>query len=274
MNLAFQKSIPTTILQDGVKATSVHPLFGLYPNIDDYDDKFNKFFCWGKLPQDYYLRSGIPKNKIVLTGSPIYDQIFNKIIEQKETNNILLATSGLSIFLNSSTIGYVRKYQDTIELICKTMKKYSEKNLIVKLHPFADEKFDIVSLVKRIDSKIQIFKNENIQDLISNSDLVISSYSTVILQSMVLGKPTMVYRFWDHDNEPSNLPFVDYGSSMNLDFLHLESQLQNFFTDKSIKEKLIHNSKKFLNDYLSFQGKSSENISSILNKFQKNSKMS
>jgi len=266
MDLAFQKSIPIMILQDGIRDTAEHPLLGPLPNIADHDDKFNKFFCWGKLPQDYYLRSGIPKNKIVLTGSPIYDEIFKKRIEQKETNNILLATSGLSIFLQNNTIGYVRKYRDTIELICKTMKKFPKKNLIVKLHPFANEEFDIASFVKEIDPKIQIFKNENIQDLISNSDLVISGYSTVILQSMVLGKPTMVYRLWG-DYEPSNLPFVGSNSSMNLDYSHLESQLQNFFTDKSIKEELIHNSKKFLNNYLSFQGKSSENITSILNEF-------
>lgn len=264
MNLASQKNIHISAFQDGVKATFRDPNLGLLENYNDYDYLFKNFFVWGKISKNYYINAGIPDKKIVLMGSTLYDLHFRKTKLEEKTKTILFATSGGGLILDANTISAAKNYEEHVKLICNTIKKIPNVKLMIKLHPFADEKIDLVSLVRKIDPDIHIYKYEKIIDLIEKSDLVISSYSTVILESMILGKSTMI---WQGDNfyEPSDLPFVESKSSLKLDFNNFETQLYNFFLNHQITDQLLENSKNFIDDYLFNQGHTGKEIAKFLN---------
>ncbi len=262
MNLADQMSIPVSVIQDGVKGTFTNPL-GKMVNYTDYNSNFKNFFVWGKLSEEYYLNAGIPKNKIILSGSPLYDQHFKFKINTKFTNNILFATSGLGLSLDSNTVSRMKNYQYFIEIICKTISKLNQKNLQIKLHPFADERLDIPKIAKKINPDIHIYKHENLVNLISNADLIISRHSTVILESMALGKPTMVWLDDDY-SEAIDLPYIKSGASLKLDINNFSNQINNFYNDPQIRKNLLHNSHIFMDNYLTNQGQASNFISHFL----------
>ncbi len=266
MNLASQLNIPVSVLQDGVKGRFTHPSLGEMENYNDYDYTFKNLFAWGKISQNYFLNAGIPKNKIILSGSPLYDNHFKLKIDSKFTNTILLATSGLGTALDSNSISRIRNYQSHIELVCKTIPKLNQKKLQIKLHPFADERINIPKIVKTINPDIQIYKHENIMELITKSDLVISKYSTVILESMILGKPTMVWLDDDY-TETIDLPYTKSGASLKFDSKNFKKQIDDFYTDPEIRKNLLKNSIFFINEYLVYPGQSGKFLTNFFKNY-------
>jgi hypothetical protein len=263
LNLASQVNVPVSTIQDGVKGQLYHPSLGETEKFLDYDSNFKNFFAWGTLPQTYFLNAGVPKSKIVLSGSPLYDNHFKLKTNPSLTNSILLATSGLGVMLDSNTVSRMKQYQSYFEVICKTIPTLNQKKLAIKLHPFADERIDIPKIAKKINPNILIYKHENIVNLISNADLVISSYSTVILESMILGKPTMVW-IEDVNSEPVELPYIKSGACLKLDLENFESQINDFYTNPKIRKNLLQNSQIFINNYLVNQGQASNFIIDFL----------
>jgi hypothetical protein len=263
MNLASQMNISVSAIQDGVKGRFSDPLFGVMENYNDYDSNFKNFFAWGKDSKEYYLNAKIPQNKIVLSGSPLYDAHFKLKINQKPSNTILFATSGLGLALDSNTISRTKKYQSFIELVCETIPKLNHKKLAIKLHPFADERIDIPNIAREINPDIHIYKHENIINLISNADLVISSHSTVILESMILGKPTMVWLPDDY-YESIDLRYIKSGASLKVDLKNFKTQIDDFYNNPEIRKNLLKNSTFFIKDYLTNPGQSSSFLSNYL----------
>ena len=266
MNLGSQTNIPISVLQDGVKGRFYDPTFGVMENYTDYDSNFQNLFVWGKDSQKYFLNVGIPQNKIILSGSPLYDKHFTFKPNLKITNTILFTSSGLGLSLDSNTVSRIKKYESFIDLLCRTIPEQNHKNLVIKLHPFADERVDIAKIAKNINPEIQVYKYENIIDLINNADLVISSYSTVLLESMILGKPTMTWLDDDYYESP-DLRYIESGASLKLDFKNFKKQIDDFYNNLEISKTLLNNSNNFKKDYLENHG----NASMFLADFFKNS---
>ena len=92
MHIAKQYKVPIILIQHGmpyetVEAFERNNLSGFFPNFSD------KMIVWGTSTQKYVENSGFNTSKIAALGSPVYDDLFDKKIDSKNSKHILLATS-------------------------------------------------------------------------------------------------------------------------------------------------------------------------------------
>jgi len=258
IKLAKQKKIDVCVLQHGLfydsKEMIPKNLFErTIPKNPDY------YFAWGEISKNYLISNEIDPNKIKVTGSLFFDNIFqNKIPTYTDTNCILLASDPLA-FNRPIDLSIVQKekYENTIEEVCKIVSK-NKKNLIIKTHPQKNQNES--KIAKKINSSIKIFHSGDIHPLIQSSDLVITTdLSTVILEAMIMQKPVISIRLKEHYGMPDILKNC---TQISLD--SLDSWLVSFYTDPTIKKNLIAKGNEYLNSYFSNQGKSAKSILEFL----------
>jgi len=258
---AIKKNITVYCLQHGImtlnsKFKKYMPLMPVLPS------KNVKMLVWGKIMESYILEHKINPEKISIIGSPRHDRFFKKNISNN-TNTVLIASN---FFFHNNFEGNDTRAYDRFELYVKKIleyiKKNSDKKPIIKLHQ--GEYFQISSIIKKIDSTIPIYQHEDILELIETSDTVISlNYSTILLDALILNKPTMVILPEKQNYEEEEIIKRNAVLAVS-NISELETKLKEILSDNNSRKNLILNSKKFVNEYFSFQGNSSKMLSKLL----------
>jgi hypothetical protein len=264
--LAKRNRVPTICIQHGT-LTTLRDDNGEWTFPEFKGISADYIASWGKISTDMFINQGNPPGKIAEIGSPRYDGITSSDYSDDDSGGdgmILLATSGLpSSFSLYNTISAARRYEEFIRRICKAVLKSPSKKLVVKLHPFADEIIDVISLVSSISDRIRIAKNENTLNLIAQSQLVIApKFTSVILESMILGRPTIVFDPLEGMLDPQYLPYASSRASLDLKRPEdAEIILERFFSDAGLRASLTDNSRAFLSAYLANPGSSTKALS-------------
>ena len=262
ISIANEKKIPNMFLQHGLylqneKFDKYIPILPILPSDG------SKHLVWGDVLVDFIIKHGGKRDEIIKIGSPRYDKFFRENKNEK-SNIVLLAANGL--FHNNckgtDTNAFIRM-ENFVRKIFEIVKKYPEKKIIVKLHP-GRVSFDIKPIIQEIDPSIEVFQNENILELLEKVDVMISlNYSTVVLDAMILEKPTLVLLPEDQNFE-NEIPLKDGTTLMTSDINELEDMIEILFNDKKICNELIQKGKKFVNQYITNQGISSKKLAEIL----------
>jgi len=220
---------------------------------------------WGDSTKNFAMSNGHQDKNLLEVGSPRYDNFFNFQQKSSKTGLILLATTGASgIFTEGSTTDAFVKFDNFVREVCKVIKKFPDKKLIVKPHPQSDFINNITSLIKDIDPKIKIIYNANLPKLISVCDAVISfNTSTILLESIIMNKPAIDLQTetWPKENEIVKMNAVH---AIN-DISKIESELTKVLYDDNIQSELLKNSKLFLKHFLYNHGFASKTMAKILN---------
>jgi hypothetical protein len=262
MTIGKKMNIPTVVLQHGLvshrdnadKMESHIRISGLLPLVSEY------FAVWGKIMQNYAIKMGMKKENVAIVGSPRYDSFFNKKINPKKRKIILFATSGLG---NNHVAGFtsnvLEEYEDSIKTVCNTIKKLEGYELVVKLHPYSTDFIDIKKIIKDIDPSVKIIQNINISKLIEECDILITyNSSTVLLEAMILEKPTIAIQLNDI-TELQKEPIFRYNTISAINHEELENTLKSLLED-DVSNNKITNGKKLVNDYISNPTNSSEEL--------------
>ena len=265
ISIANKRKIPNMFLQHGLYTQNVK--FDKYIQIlPILPSNGSKHVVWGKILEEFILKHGNKQEEIIRIGSPRHDEFFKRK-HRKNSNQILLAANGL--FHNNcqgaDTSAFI-KMENFVRKILETIKKYPDKKIIIKLHP-GKVSFDIKPLIREIDPTIQIYQNENIIDLLENCDSVISlNYSTVILDAMILQKPTLVLlpEKQNHENEIA----VKNGAVLSTsDENCIECMINDLLYNKEIRDELLQKGNDFVNNYFTNQGNASEHLAEILENY-------
>ena len=172
-------------------------------------------------------------SKVFITGNPSFD----KTIKFFRENSKKEKTKKENI-----TICYLtQKHPENILIMKKLIKFIEEKNfnLIVKIHP--NEKIE--DYLKEIDQKenkkVEI-KNSNLYENISNSDIVITIFSTAALEAAILDKPIVA-------KKNIGVPFKDLGVGLEYENINeIEEKINIILNNKeNINEKLKEARDKF-----------------------------
>lgn len=268
MTIGKRNGIPTIALQHGLVAHNDNPekirshirITGLLPLVSDY------LAAWGKIMQEYAIKIGMKKENVIIVGSPRYDNFFKKRRNvDKKTKTILFATSGLG---NNSVAGFtsdvLERYEKSIEIVCTTVQKLGGYELIVKLHPYSTEFIDIKKIIKKINPSIKIIQNANLVNLIENCDVLITyGQSTVLLEAMILEKPTISIWLYDFAS-PQDEVIFRYDAISVIKHEELENTLKLLLNDTAFAHAKVENGKKLVNDYLSHQGSASQELLKFL----------
>lgn len=262
IKLAKKMKIPIVLLQHGLfydspGARNMNKFQGVYPL--DVD----KYVVWGKAEERHAVREGVPQEKIVVLGSPLYDKIHNVKEDYKNDSFILLATSGpVKEDSFDLTIATHERNENTIKKICEVVSKL-DKKLVIKLHPSPDE-FDPTEIAHKINPEIRIVQTGSITPLIKSCEvLIVIDVSTVILDAQILGKPVISVSV--KDSEWGIPTVLSSKSCVVTDADNFENILQRVLNDESFRKEAIANGKKFTHEYVTNIGSASKELLNLLN---------
>jgi len=268
ISVCKELGIKTFGLQHGI----IHDHHPYYMHENFSNDDFSNFILpeklllFGDIPRDILLRRGYPSKKLVSFGNPIFfnyksidESTINKFREKFGLNNfkhvILFAPPNLQE--NKNEINF------NMEILSRLISDFNDQTdyvILIKLHPL-----DSPSKYEKLLKNIMNFKiiDGNILELILLSDVVISTYSTTILDAMALQKPVIQIKF---DNENFPMPFDNYNCVLSSNLSEMMLKIDKLMTDKKLRKTIIQNGNQFIKKYYNIPlDNLQEKINSILN---------
>ena len=219
-------------------------------------------------------RYNIDPNRIIVTGSPRHDIYFKSRIKKKQLKEIivLLAPDPITEVSGIASTNLELKFEKTIEKIISTLKNFTNVKIIVKLHQIQiKHNQTIYSIIKNIDKSIPVYSAVSVIKIVNSVDavIVISSEifgtSTMLLESMILGKPTMHIVL---DNTVPPYPHLKNNAILTISNNdNMENNFKKILFDNDYRKELTINADTFVEKLLNFRGNASEEFSSILKSF-------
>ena len=259
--LANKKGISIFCLQHGIM--TLNPKFEKYHSIMPVLPSNNsKMLVWGKIMEDYLLEHKIDSKQITIVGSPRHDRFFKK--KSVKNNNTILIASNLFFHVNfdGNDTRAIERFELFLKETLEYIKKNSKKKPIIKLH--ATEYFNISPIIKKIDPSIPIYQHQDILELLESCEILISlNYSTILLDALILNKPTLVFLPEKQNFEEEEIIKQNAVLSVS-NISELEIKMKQIMFDEDVRNNLIKNGKLFIEKYFSFQGNSCEILKSKL----------
>lgn len=240
------------------KARKINLKHGIYKDFSRMDLKNNahqNLICCGAYPEYIYILStyGYSSNEVAYTGLARFDNLHN--YEQKRTILImptwrkwLDGSIESDAFLKSN---YFLRWDEVLKssLIKQCIAKGYRIVFFIhpKLNRFTDKLNDILKGVEFCNSK-----NSDLQDLIGESEFLITDYSSVFFDFAYLNKAVFYYQFDEERFYELHYTktYFDYRRDgfgpvcCNLDNLSIE--VTNYFSDRSLFiDKYSKNRKRF-----------------------------
>lgn len=260
---ARKNKIPNVMIQHGTPYLSLPGFTALnhiHGTIPIYPDK--KVAVWGNVMKDYCLHEGVKENDVIVSGSLRHDEFFQlKNMQNPEKGIIVIALGQLNnLNVDTQTLSTYDKYENSLNIICKVLKKITDRKKIVKLHP-GDMVFNTVSvesIIHKIDPTIQIVVSTDLGKLLQSADVVITvGLTTVLLESNILEKPTLTLVADEQDHfSILNNGFTELFA--DTDEERFEKFLNDMLTNKKLRDNQIQKGINFVNAYMSNQGHASE----------------
>ena len=252
----IKNDIPVILLQHAF--ANYTKSISYFDILDDYHLIKHKIAVWGDIIKDYLIHvKAIPENKIIVSGSPKYDS-YSKIKKNKKNQKIMLVTlRPIITHMEGPRIELYEKYEKTLHKLIQISKDVENLQIIFKLHPQQNISNQIIINMIKENEGIKILQFEPIKELLADCDLHVNiapdnfDASSVILEAMMMGKPTLNIQLQKNEIEfefikDNAIKSVYYDSNVEQSVLDL---ISHHGTDE-----LFSNSQNFLNKYMKNRG--------------------
>jgi len=268
--LEFKNNIPSILLEHGfverIEKTKRYDNLGNYSNFND------KIAVWGEIKKKYLIDEyDIDEKKIIVTGSPRHDNYFLSRTKKKNNKQItlLLAPNPISDVSGFSSTNIKLRFKKIITNIISIVKEFDNVKIIVKLHPIQlKHNHEIQLIIKELDNTIPVYLWTSVINTINQANAVIvvspdiPGTTTMLLESMILGKPTMNVFF---DKQIPEFNHVKKNAVFTvLDDDDFSNNFKKFLFDKKFQDDLIDNADNFVMGSISNSNNASEKFASIL----------
>jgi len=203
--------IPTLNIQHGAIADVQHYRYAIADRIA----------VWGEHDRDLLLRSGVPEEKIVITGQPRFDDLGRQAGDQTYRRErlgiptshklLLWATTPFVPRLSYDFSGRNRRY---LQALLDLLVRESSWNLVIKLHP-RDQRADYNAVLAKAEasvrSRVRILQEEDMQQLLPMADAVLAWNTSVIQEAVLVEKPIIGLNFFAF---PEAIPSVSEGVAL------------------------------------------------------------
>ena len=267
-----KNKIPFILLEHGFIENDVeHARF----HQDVYGDFSDKIAVWGNLKKKYLIDEfDIDPSRILISGSPRHDDYFESIREtiQKREITVLLAPNPITDVSGFINTKLELRFENIITKLISILKQFKNIKPVVKLHASQlPHNVKIRSLIQKIDPSITIIQSFSIIETINESDIVIvispESFgtSTMLLESMILRKPTMNIIL--DDKIPQTDHVIDEAVLTVSDNQDLEKNIKKILFDEKFQHDIKQNADEFITKFLGFRGNASEEFAKILKSY-------
>ncbi len=264
--VAAQLGIPSLELQHAGATTDPRSIFSRIET--DY------LATYGADVNEWHERIGHAPERFIPVGSPRFDEYVNRRAAGVEKGKQLFLQLGLDparpvllavVPVAENYVSLSDSYQlaDYFEVIRAVQEKSHGLQVLFKFHN--DKSFGSAPEYLRelfpVDSAI--VGSKDIFPLLCASDAVVCNNSTVIYETVLAGKPLILYPWWSHDIYHARV----YGRAAPLLYTAQKAEATHLISrmcrDASYREELLVEQKRFLEKY-SFDGKSSERVAALL----------
>ena len=258
----IKNDIPVILLQHAF--ANYTKSISYFDILDDYHLIKHKIAVWGDIIKDYLIHvKAIPENKIIVSGSPKYDS-YSKIKKNKKNQKIMLVTlRPIITHMEGPRIELYEKYEKTLHKLIQISKDVENLQIIFKLHPQQNISNQIIINMIKENEGIKILQFEPIKELLADCDLHVNiapdnfDASSVILEAMMMGKPTLNIQLQKNEIEfefikDNAIKSVYYDSNIERSVLDLISYHGT--------DELFSNSQNFLNKYMKNRGNAAKKL--------------
>jgi hypothetical protein len=267
------KKFPTILLEHGfIERTTKTKRFDMLSEHIYFNDKI---LVWSESKKHWLVNEyDIEPNRIIVNGSPRHDDYFLSRLKNKKNKEkiLLLAPNPINDINGQSNTNLKIEFNEVVKNIFKIIKTFDNVKIIVKLHPSQlHHNEEIKLLIRNFDSSIPIYLWTPVIDTINSVDVVIvltpeiHATSTMLLESMILGKPTMNIYFDKIIPEFEHIKNNAVFTITNHD--NLESNLKKFLFNDNFQNILQNNADNFVNQFMSNPGTASQKFASILKSY-------
>jgi UDP-N-acetylglucosamine 2-epimerase len=208
-SVAKKLGIPSIVVQHGITGDEID--VGFAPLTADL------FAAWGKNAQKCLIKSGVPQERIKITGAPKFDNYLNdnftdERLEQRtkvrkdfripKEKKIILFTSSHINFKNrlSSAHLQINEVINIYKCLFEVIKMNSDYHFIIKLHIGDDNPQLVKKMIEDYHvNNCSLTLSYDILPLIFSSDCIITPFSTTGLEGIVLKIPIVCINFRDYD---------------------------------------------------------------------------
>ena len=262
INLARQYHVPSLYVQPAMISDSPH--YGpLYADKAAVSDDFSH--------RIFINRGGVASERLAITGSPRFDDIPDAIANATRLSAQKQVREKLDLSLDEKfvvfatqpfSLSYTRKM---IKAVIQALSKYPFLQLIIKVHPREPlEKYNaLLSDLDWTSSKPKVVTEIDLYTLLATSELVISGFSNVILEAVLLDKPALVVNL---TGEPDPLPFVQDGIALGAyNDSEVGKQFDKIMNDQLTQEMLKEHRKRYIyQNHQLVDGKSTQRVVELL----------
>ena len=258
----IKNNIPVILLQHAF--ANYTKSISYFDILDDYHLIKHKIAVWGDIVKNYLIHvKEIPENKIIVSGSPKYDS-YSRIEKNKKSQKMMLVTlRPIITHMEGPRIELYEKYEKTLHKLIQISKNVKNLQIIFKLHPQQNISNQIILDMIKENNKIKILQFEPIKELLSDCDLHVNiapdnfDASSVILEAMIMGKPTLNIKLQKNEIgfefiKDNAIKSVNYDSNIEQLVLDL---ISHHGTDE-----LFNNSQNFLNKYMENRGNAAKKL--------------
>ncbi|SFJ77786.1 hypothetical protein SAMN04487936_104160 [Halobacillus dabanensis] len=170
---ARKRGIPTICLQHGAMVSS----FGYLPKVADYQG------VYGRYEQTLFEKRGIDRELVPMIGHPRFDEmVTRKPLPPSQLDRKTKAEKKVLLIDHHTDKAMIHR---VIKLL---LKDAPDLDLVIKVQKGGGT-FDMYAKHKRV----HLVRRVHLYDLLAYVDAVISYESTVVLESLLLGKKTFVW---------------------------------------------------------------------------------
>lgn len=166
------------------------------------------FLVMGKKYQQELIKKGIAEDHAIVTGPQIFEELVPYLRKKKEGpagRNILFLTSPL---IEDKLLGK-EEYFKTIREIVTQITTLPTIHLRIKLHPREKNVKEYQKILNELSLVGEVYEEttrEKHCQLLWESDVVLNFGSTVALEAMIIGRPTVTINPFDGENRIN--PFI------------------------------------------------------------------
>jgi len=241
--------------------------FGMISSYDKFSDKI---LVWSDFQKQFLTKNyNINEDRILPIGSPRHDVLTRKKIpvSKKQQFTVLVAPTPITQLQGFDTTEIHKRFENSMKELCALLENQNI-NLLFKIHPSQSFHNDeIKKIIEKYSSKSSIFLLDPVTELIESSDLVITitpegwAPSTIMLESMILGKPALNIIL---DGREYDFEYIKQNAAISVSYDSIEKTVLHLLTNSDFRNEISENAKSFTKKFLSNYGNSSKMLANLL----------
>lgn len=226
----------------------------------------DKLLVFGDIPKEILQKKQYPSENIIVFGNPRFfniEQIKNSFSKKdlyqkfkipKDKKIILFTPAGFQSYYEK---GFESNYNT--QILQKLLKDFSNKQefiIILKPHPRDDVRIYEKILKNQTGSNVKIIRND-LLELIFISSVIISTFSTTIIDALCFDKPVIQVKFND---VKFSMPYDNFNAVYYSELEKLDKTIFDIFSNQELVTNLKTNGKQFIKKYYNIPEDNPEKI--------------